>query len=355
MQKKNPKIVIIGGGSGSSVLLRGLKQYPVDLTAIVTTFDSGGSSGILREEFGYPPLGDLRQCLVALSDDGHATESLRTASEFRFSSDSSLNGHSLGNLLLAALTSLHNDVEGAIEQMSRMLNIRGKVIPVALKSADLCAELEDGSILRGESTIDLRSANLPRIKGVFLDPQVDANPRALEAIAQADTIVFGPGDLYTSIVPNLLVDQVPAAIARSGARKIYICNLMTKSGETGDFKASDFAREIVRYLKGQRLDSVLVNNRPVPLEVQAKYIAEGASPVENDEEDVSKYTRTVLAMPFSINEPKVRHDPDRLAEAVLSAMLIRSVDCPDGCDDIEGHNGPSVVDFEMASHVVVAD
>ena len=330
------------------MLLRGLRQHPVDLTAIVTTFDSGGSSGILRDEFGYPPFGDLRKCLVALSDSDNGMNSLRTASEFRFSSDSSLNGHSLGNLLLAALTSLHNDVEGAITEMSRMLNIDGKVIPVALQPADLCAELEDGSHLRGESTIDLRGGDIPRIMNVFLDPVVDANPRALEAIEDADAIVFGPGDLYTSIIPNLLARHVPEAVARSKARKIYICNLMTKCGETGDFAVSDFASEVVRYLNGLKLDSVLVNSRPVPRNVRTRYASEGAVPVVHDENKLSQHTRTVLAAPFSINHPKVRHDPERLAEAVLSAMLMNPADDSSQWDEVV-----KAVQFE--SRVVVAE
>lgn len=357
MRNRRPNIVVIGGGSGSSMLLRGLKQHPVDLTAIVTTFDSGGSSGILREEFGYPPFGDLRKCLVALSDS-NGTKALRTASEFRFSSESSLAGHSLGNLMLAALTSLHNDVEGAIKEMSRMLEIKDKVIPVALEPADLCAELEDGSRLRGESTIDLRGGDLPPIRNVFLDPAVDANPRALEAIENADAIVFGPGDLYTSILPNLLARHVPKAVARSNARKIYVCNLMTKLGETEGFNTADFASEIVRYLNGEKLDCVLVNNRPVPLDAQAKYAGEGAMPVVHNEESLAKFTQSVLAVPLSINHPKVRHDPERLADAVLSSMLMGTdEDRDDGPNWDECENSLRLSDFadKIESHAVGGD
>ncbi len=335
------------------MLLRGLKQHPVDLTAIVTTFDSGGSSGILREEFGYPPFGDLRKCLVALSDST-GTSSLRTASEFRFSSDSSLKGHSLGNLLLAALTSLHQNVEHAIEEMSRMLDITGKVIPVALDPADLCAELEDGSHLRGESTIDLRGGDLPRIQNVFLDPVVDANPRAIEAIENADAIVFGPGDLYTSIIPNLLARNVTDAIARSSARKIYICNLMTKLGETGDFSTSDFAGEIVRYLGGQTLDAVLVNNRPVPKAIRSRYAGEGAMPVDHDEASLRQYTHSVIAAPLSIIRPKVRHDPDRLAEVVLSSVLMNGGELAEPEEVAEGIRFSDFVD-EIESRAVAAE
>lgn len=357
MRNKRPNIVVVGGGSGSSMLLKGLKQHPVDLTAIVTTFDSGGSSGILRDEFGYPPFGDLRKCLVALSDSS-STSSLRTASEFRFSSDSSLKGHSLGNLLLAALTSLHHNVEDAISEMSRMLDIKDKVIPVALDPADLCADLEDGSQLRGESTIDLRGGNMPRIKNMFLEPVVDANPRALEAIENADAIVLGPGDLYTSIVPNLLARGFADAVARSKAPKIYVCNLMTKLGETEGFTTSDFASEIVRYLGGTSLDCVLVNSRPVPSDALVKYASEGAVPVVHDEANIYPFSRSVMAVPLSINHPKVRHDPERVSEAVLSSLLMNAGDeYADLPAPVNGVNGLRLADYadKIVSQVGVAE
>ena len=323
MENRRPKIVVIGGGSGSSVLLKGLKAHNAEISSIVTTFDSGGSSGVLREEFGYPPLGDLRQCLLALSDESDETALLRSASEFRFSKASSLNGHSLGNLLLAALMSPDNDIEAAVARMSRMLRIKGQVIPVALKQSDLCAELEDGSVLRGESTIDLRRSNTPAIRRVFLDPPVRANPRAIAAIKQADAIVMGPGDLYTSIIPNILVTGVGEAINTTTATTVYVCNLMTKLGETGGFKASDFVSEISHYLQGHRVDWTLVNSRPVPPEVQQLYAAEQATPVEIDEERLSHYTRKHMSVFLTQPGQKVRHDPERLAEAVLSAIDIR--------------------------------
>ncbi|MBI4220994.1 MAG: YvcK family protein, partial [Chloroflexi bacterium] len=222
-----PHVVVMGGGTGCSSVLRGLKRHTDRITAIVTMFDSGGSSGILREEFGYPPLGDLRQCLVALGEEGEATEALRDAFEFRFSKESSLNGHSVGNLLLAALTTLHRDVEGAIAEMSQILRLKGRVIPVSLAQADLCAELEDGTIVRGESRIDLRRKSLPRIREVFLDPGAPANPRAMEAILEADAVVLGPGDLYTSVIPNLLADGIVPALRKTTAALVYVCNLMT--------------------------------------------------------------------------------------------------------------------------------
>lgn len=317
-----PNIVVLGGGTGSSSVLRGLKKQTDRLTAIVTMFDSGGSSGLLREEFGYPPMGDLRQCLVALSEDGEATEALVNAFEFRFRQDSSLNGHSVGNLLLAALTTLRNDIEGAIAEMSALLRLRGRVVPVALTLSDLCAELEDGAIVRGESRIDLRRMSLPRIKRVFLDPPASANPRAIEAILAADAVVMGPGDLYTSIIPNLLADGVPQALGESRAAVIYVCNLMTKQGETDNFKASDFAGEISRYLGGRLLDWVVMNTRPVPPRIRKAYAAESAYPVTPDRTAVQSYARHILAAPLSNNQERLRHDPLRLAEAVLTAISV---------------------------------
>ncbi len=311
-----PRIVVIGGGSGSSVLLRGLKRHAVDLTAIVTMFDSGGSTGLLRREFGYPPLGDLRQCLVALSEDSETTKALRSASEFRFEKDSSLNGHSLGNLLLAALTTVRNDLEDGIGEMSRILRIRGSVVPVSLEQADLCAELEDGSVLRGESNIDLRNAEIPRISRVFLDPPVAANPRALKAILAADVVVFGPGDLYTSIIPNLLVSDVAQALRLTNAKLVYVCNLMTKHGETDGYRASDFTGEICRYV-GTKLDWAVLNTGYVPPQVRRMYVDERAEPVEIDEEEVAKRADRILAAPFSVADPKVRHDSDRLAASIV--------------------------------------
>ncbi|MCZ6614821.1 MAG: YvcK family protein, partial [Chloroflexi bacterium] len=273
---KEFKIVVIGGGSGSSVVLRGLKSHTSELTAVVTMFDSGGSSGLLQDEFGYPPLGDLRQCLLGLSEDVESTRALREMIDFRFRQESSLNGHSLGNLLLAALTTLGKDLELAIDEMARLLRITGRVTPVALERADLCAELEDGRIVRGESNIDLRRERSPKIERVFLDPSTHANPKAIEAILDADVVVLGPGDLYTSIIPNLLTQGIPQALAATEGTRIYVCNLMTKLGETDGFKASDFVREITRYMNGPNLDWALINTRSISEAVQETYRGESA-------------------------------------------------------------------------------
>lgn len=315
-----PNIVVIGGGSGSSVLLRGLKNQNVKLTSVVTMFDSGGSSGLLREEFGYPPFGDLRQCLMALTDNSDLAETLLMAFDFRFAEKSSLNGHNMGNLLLAALTSARKNVQAAVDDVAKILSLRGDVVPVSLQMADLCAELSDGSLLRGESAIDLRRNHLPPIKRVFLDPSVDANERAIGAILEADAVVMGPGDLYTSIIPNLLVDKVASAIKKTKATKIYVCNLMTKHGETDAFKASDFVSEIVRYTNYARLDWAIVNTREIPDHLRISYEAEVATPVEIDEPNLGSWADRILAAPLSSNDAKVRHDSERLAEVVLSAI-----------------------------------
>ncbi|MEX0762476.1 MAG: gluconeogenesis factor YvcK family protein [Dehalococcoidia bacterium] len=320
-ERNQPKIVVIGGGSGSSVLLRGLKAHTTDITSIVTMFDSGGSSGILRDEFGYPPLGDLRQCLVALAEDDGNTAALRMAFNFRFSKKSSLNGHSVGNLILAALTSRHQGLQGAIDEMSQMLKLRGRVMPVTLERADLCAELEDGTVVRTEAAIDLRGEETPAIRRVFLDREVAANPRAIEAILQADAVVLGPGDLYTSIVPNLLAGGIPEALRETKAPIIYVCNLMTKLGETGGYGASDFAAAIVRYLGGRKIDFAVVHTEPVPDEIREQYAAEGATPVNPDLEDLSLHAREIVTGVYANPGPKFRHDQERLAYAVLSVAI----------------------------------
>lgn len=333
---KAPKIVVIGGGTGTSVVLSGLKSRDVSLTAIVTAFDSGGSSGQLREEFGHLSLGDLRQCLVALSDESEETEAFRLATQFRFSDESSLNGHNLGNLFLSALTVMHADIDLAVRMMSRMLRITGCVLPVSLEPADLCAELVDGSVLRGEATIDLRRFDPPAIRRVFLDRDVQANERALAAIRDADAIVLGPGDLYTSVIPNLLVSGVAEAIRQSPATTIYVCNLMTKHGETDGFGHADFVREISRYVGGVPVDAVLINSRPIPADIEAIYAAEKSvqvrpdeQSVENNGRDMSEWSRSrefaplsEVSVPPDGGRPLVRHDPDLLADAVL--RLLRS-------------------------------
>ena len=311
------KIVVIGGGSGTSAALQGLTGYTERVSAIVTMFDSGGSSGLLQEEFGYPPLGDLRQCLVGLSNGDEASRSLRELVDFRFNQESSLNGHSLGNLLLAALTTLGKDLEQAVDDMARLLRITGQVIPVSLDRADLCAALTDGQMLRGESAIDLRRQLHPRIERVFLDPAVPANRRGIEAVMDADVVALGPGDLYTSIVPNFLVDGMTEALAATGATRVYICNLMTKLGETDGFTASGFVREMHRYLGGARLDWALVNTGSIPGPVREAYRREEAYPVAADMDAIGGEVLGIYAAGLGNDEIPLKHRSDRVAEAII--------------------------------------
>ncbi len=313
-----PKVVVIGGGSGSAVLLAGLKQHTSNITAIVSMFDSGGSTGILREEFGYPPFGDIRQCLVALAGDDEKAEALRSAFDFRFHSTSSLNGHSVGNLVLAALTSaLDSGVIGAISELSRMLEIKGRVIPVTLEDAQLCAELASGTVVVGESNIDQRGEETPPIKRVFLDREVRANPDALAAIAEADVVVLGPGDLYTSVVPNLLASGIPQALRSTRGPVSYVCNVMTKLGETSGYDASRFTEVVSTYLGGFKVKYAIVNTQSVPEDVQARYKTEGAEPVDPDGERLLDFAENVMNERLLNLGPPVRHDSERLAELVI--------------------------------------
>ena len=314
---QGPKIVAIGGGTGTSTILQGLKGHTANLTAIVTMFDSGGSTGLLRRDYGLPPFGDLRQCLLALGEVNKGTRPIRDALAFRFGGESSLNGHSVGNLFMAALASLSDDLERCIDQLAEILQVQGRVLPVTLGQADLCAELEDGRIIHGESHIDLRAAPLPRIRRIFLDSEVAANPRAVQAIAEADAVVIGPGDLYTSILPIFLVKGMAAALSASRATRIHVCNLMTKLGETDGFKASDFLRELERYTGGAHVDWAIVNTSVPPGTVRATYEDEGAQLVEADMDTVGRHVNGIFAASLATDHLPLRHAPDAVGAAVM--------------------------------------
>ena len=290
--KKRPKIVVIGGGTGTYTVLTGFRDFPVDLTAIVSMFDSGGSSGRLRDEFGILPPGDVRQALLALSKLPVDKLILRQLLDYRFSNGIGLKGHSFGNLLLTALTEITGRSDLAIEQAAKILDVQGQVLPVSLDNCHLCARLEDGTIIKGETNIDIRRVR-PQLKilDVFLDPPARIFSGAKKAILEADLIILGPGDLYTSTIPNLLVEGVCQAISRSQAKVFYVCNLMTKHGETDGFLVSDFIREIQRYLgsAAKKLKKVLVNNYwHVPKNLIVRYYQEKSYPVKYDRQNCQK-------------------------------------------------------------------
>ncbi|MGM7634477.1 gluconeogenesis factor YvcK family protein [Bacillus sp. Hm123] len=314
--QQQPKVVIIGGGTGLSVLLRGLKKHPIDLTAIVTVADDGGSSGRLRNELNIPPPGDIRNVLAALSDVEPLLESMF---QHRFSTKNELSGHSLGNLMIAAMTSITGDFVHAVQEMSRVLNVRGKVLPAANQSVVLHAEMEDGTVVSGESKIPYSGK---RIKRVFLTPgDIQPLPETIRAIREADLIIVGPGSLYTSILPNLLVPQIGEEVCNATARKVYICNLMTQAGETLDFTASDHVKAIYDHMACAFIDTILVNNEPIPTQIQEKYKEELAKPVVYDIDLLKSLGLNVIFDDIVTREKgMIRHDTNKVAD-ILSNLI----------------------------------
>ncbi|MBN2459937.1 YvcK family protein [Candidatus Woesearchaeota archaeon] len=308
------KVVVIGGGTGSYTVLRGLKKYDIELTAVVSMMDSGGSTGRLRDEFGFLPPGDARRCLIALSPD---TGMLRNLFEYRFNKGTGLNGHNLGNLLLTALRDITGAEEAAIQEAAKILNVKGKILPVTTKNCHLGAVLENEQVVVSETNIDIprHDAGL-RIKELFLAPRPPkAYEGAVKSILEADKIVIGPGDLYTSIIPNLLISGIPEAIKESKAKKIYVCNIMTKHGETTGFKASDFVKELEKYLGKGVLDYVVCNNKKPAPDLMKEYKKEKAEFVEPDlKSNGYKIVKADLLDKIDL----ARHNPDKLAKTIMN-------------------------------------
>ena len=309
------RVVAIGGGTGLSTLLRGLKEYTSNLTAIVTVTDDGGSSGRLRQELGVLPPGDIRNCLVALAD----SESMMTdLFQYRFNEGNGLVGHSFGNLFIAAMSGIAGDFDRAIKESSKVLNIKGRVLPSTLANVELQATLADGSMVSGETSIS--RARSP-IKSLALTPP-NCSPLAetLEAIAAADVIVLGPGSLYTSILPNLLVPGIAAAVARSSALKVYVCNIMTQPGETDGMSASDHSRVVLSASRPRLFDYALVNVEH-PHRLLRAYESEGAHMVEADFDAVAALGVTPVPGKFVSEELQVRHDRKKLARAIVKLIV----------------------------------
>lgn len=276
----------------------------------------------MRDEFGVLPPGDLRQCLLALSPDDHAGMVLRQLFNYRFNKGNGLGGHNFGNLFLTVLTEVTGSTEAAIQEMGRLLSIKGRVLPVTLTDAHLHARLRNGKVIVGEANIDRRQLDLEvAIERVYLEPKAAIHASTAAALAEADAIVIGPGDLYTSIVPNLLVEGVAEAIRKSRAKRVYVCNLMTKPGESDGFKASDFISTIQTYLGSTEVpEYVLINSEKLPPETQKRYAGEGSDPVVHDEAACRKLVANVVSAPLVAVGSFVRHDPRRLAEAVLALI-----------------------------------
>jgi len=311
-KKSKPKIVSIGGGTGLSTLLRGLKKFRADLSVIVTVTDDGGSSGRLREELGVLPPGDIRNCMIALSEDEHLMSRLF---RFRFNSEGGLHNHSFGNLFLTAMAGVTSDFAEAVRLTSEVLAIKGVIYPSTNSNVQLCAELEDGSRVRGETRI---TASRKRIRRVRLDP-ADAHPLpdALDAILAADLITIGPGSLYTSLIPNMLVNEMINSIRASRATKIYIQNIMTQPGETDRYSASEHVEALAEHCGGILFPNVLLNNgRPSP-EILRKYTAEHAALVATDRDRLRSLNLRLVERDLLAEDGVIRHDPDRVARAVF--------------------------------------
>jgi uncharacterized cofD-like protein len=345
------KCVAIGGGTGLSTLLKGLKAYVVadssapssgnyaleSLTAVVTVTDDGGSSGRLREEFQIPPPGDIRNCLVALSEDERLISRLF---QYRFPGQGGVRGHSFGNLFLAALTGITGDFVEAIRQCSEVLAIKGRIVPSTTTDVTLVAELDDGFLVRGESKI---SASGGRIQSIRLDPpDCQPLPETLQAIERADLITLGPGSLFTSVIPNLLVGGMADAIAASPALKVYICNIMTQPGETADFSVADHVETLLGCLPPGALDAVVVNTARVSKTLRARYREEGSNPITVSAARIRKppppgriaadrFLRTsagfipVIGGDLLEETEVIRHAPEKLARVLFAAYDRRVV------------------------------
>lgn len=322
--ERGPKIVAIGGGTGLSTMLRGLKKYTKNLTAVVTVADDGGGSGMLRRDIGMPPPGDIRHCMESLANTEPIMQRLLT---YRFS-EGVLAGQSFGNLILAALNGVTGSFEEAVRQMSQVLAITGQVIPVTSADVQLEAVFENGTRVVGESKIcDFKKQQDCRIHHVNLIPEKPQPlPSALEAIREADLILLGPGSLYTSVIPNLLVEGVPQAIAQSDALKIYICNIMTQDGETEGYTAADHVQALMHHGAPGMVDLCLANCAPVPENLLGRYEEEGAVPLVVDKERIAAMGLELVERAVARDEGDfARHDPDKLAEAVLDIYRQRAM------------------------------
>jgi uncharacterized cofD-like protein len=325
MQDK--KIVAIGGGTGLFTLLSGLKEYTKNITAIVTTADDGGSSGILRDELGFLPVGDIRRCIIALSE---SRELMYELFNYRFERGS-LAGHSVGNLLIAAMLSINNgDFLKTLKQFSSILAIRGRVLPATLQNVTLYARLEDGSIVKGEAAIggyhkysheiDVEKlTERAKISTVFINPRAKALPEALVAIKEADMIILGPGSLYTSIISNFLVDGVAKAIKESKAKKIFVCNVMTQIGETEDYSAFQHLSAIEEYLGKGIVNIMLLNTGTAKKETLERYKTEYKELVIPDVKNIPKNIKVIKKNLIKGNI-LVRHDPKKLAKAIMAII-----------------------------------
>lgn len=313
---RGPRVAVVGGGTGLSMLLSGIKHYTSNISAIVTVTDTGGSSGRLREEMGMIPPGDIRNCLVALAD---SEALIRDLFQYRFEKGEGLKGHNFGNLFITALSQVTGDFEKAVAESSRVLAIRGRVIPSTLEKVTLIGEFMDGTILEGETTIT--DAAKP-LRNISLKPaDCRAHRDAIDAIENADLIILGPGSLYTSVLPNILIRDIHEALLRSDAYKMNIMNVMTQPGETDHMSAWAHLKVLIDHTDPRIVDACLVNVEPIPPEMVVKYKEKGAAPVELDLDVIKEKGYQIIEGRIIKTDGQVRHDPEKLAQMIFEHYL----------------------------------
>lgn len=314
---REPKVVVIGGGTGLSIVLRGLKHFPLDITAIVTVADSGGSSGILRKEFNIPAPGDLRSVMISLSNVEPLIEEVF---QYRFKKESFIGGHPLGNLLITAMTEITGDIRTALEKLRKLFNIKGRILPATLEKIELIAEKESGNYIYGESEIPVQGE---RIKRVFYNGVYNSPEENIKAIEEADLIVFSIGSLYTSIIPNLLMENMRVALKNSKAKKLYICNTMGQMGETENYSVSDHIKSINNHVGYDMIDTVIVNSLEIPKEIVERYYEQDKStPVTLDKENLNEMGINIVEEKLiKIDEEKrIRHSSHKLGGLIYSQI-----------------------------------
>lgn len=312
----NKKVVVLGGGTGLSTLLRGLKQFPLDITAIVSVCDDGKSTGVLRKEFNIPAVGDIRRVIVSLSETEPLIEKLLN---YRFSTSSDLNNHTVGNLLLTALSNISGNMSDGIESLGKVLNLKGKVLPLTEDNVILMGQMEDNSIVEGEHNITLDNH---KIKKVFYKEEPVVNPNAIKAIHEADLIILSMGSLFTSIIPNLICKDMKKAIDESHAKVMYVCNMTTQPGETDDFKVSDHIRLLNEYLGNKKIDIVVANSGKIDQDIVDKYSTlEQKDPVILDKENIPQNIEIISSNFVDLETGVIRHNIIKLSSYIFSSLL----------------------------------
>ena len=311
------KIVVLGGGSGLSTLLRGLKEFPLDITAIVSVCDDGKSTGRLRKEFKTPAVGDIRRVLVSLSETEPLFEQLLN---YRFKTTSDLNGHTVGNLLLTAMVNITGSLSEGIESLSKVLNLKGKILPLTEDNVILMGKMADGTIIEGEHNITLTDK---KIQDVYYKEIPVVNTEAINALKEADLVILSMGSIFTSIIPNLLCDEIIKAIDKSNAKIMYVCNLMTQPGETDDFKVSDHVKLLNKYLGKRKIEDLIVNNGSIdPVLVKKYETLEQKDPVVFDLENLKDLNVNIIEDDFiAIENETIRHDVVKLAFYIFRELL----------------------------------